>query len=41
METLKRDFIKCDVEGGELEVIWGAKETIPAHTTGWFDRSQS
>ena len=30
------DFIKCDVEGGELEVIRGGLELIRSHRPGWL-----
>ncbi len=32
----KLDFIKCDVEGGELEVIRGASEVIRSQLPGWL-----
>lgn len=36
-KTIERlDFIKCDVEGGELEVIRGALELIRSHLPGWL-----
>ena len=35
--TIRRlDFIKCDVEGGELDVIEGARSVIHDHTPGWL-----
>jgi FkbM family methyltransferase len=30
------DFIKCDVEGGELEVILGGREIIESQRPGWL-----
>lgn len=30
------DFIKCDVEGAELEVIRGGREIIATHLPGWL-----
>jgi FkbM family methyltransferase len=30
------DFIKCDVEGGEMAVILGGQKTIPGQLPGWL-----
>jgi hypothetical protein len=30
------DFIKCDVEGGELEVIRGAQQLLKSERPGWL-----
>jgi FkbM family methyltransferase len=30
------DFIKCDVEGGELEVLQGGQTVIGSHKPGWL-----